>query len=71
MELLKALVIKVSEFYDKLFKTWKRFVIFFAAYFIAASLLPHRIITIIMWAFLAFILIAILGRGARNKGPKN
>ncbi len=71
MESLKALVIKISEAYDKLFRTWTRFVIFFAAYFISASLLPNRISTIIMFAFLAFILIGILGRGLRTKGPKN
>ncbi|MDP2907757.1 MAG: hypothetical protein Q8O03_07485 [Nanoarchaeota archaeon] len=71
MELLKALVIKISEAYDKLFRTWTRFVIFFAAYFIATSLLPKGISTIIMFAFLAFILTGIFGRGLRKKGPKN
>lgn len=69
--MLDALIIKISEFYDKLFKTWKRFVIFFAAYFAATSLLPKSISTIIMWALLAFIIIAIIGRSMRAKRPKN
>lgn len=71
MELLKALMTKVSEAYYKLFKTWTRFVIFFVAYFAATSLLPKSISFILMFALLAFMLIAILGKDARTKGPKN
>lgn len=71
MELLKALVIKVLEAYGKLFKTWTRFVIFFACYFLATSFLPNKIANIIVWLVLAFLLIGIFGSGLRKKGPKN
>lgn len=71
MELLKALVIKISEAYDKLFRTWTRFVIFFLAYFLVLKFLPDKLSNIIVCLFLAFILIAIFGRGLRTKGPKS
>lgn len=71
LEVLKALVIKISELYDYLFKTWTRFVIFFATYFLAVYTLPDKISTILMWAVLAFFLIAIFGRGLRKKGTQS
>jgi len=64
---LERFAVKVSEFYDKMFKSWTNFIIIFVIYFILMAKLPDKIANPIMYLFLAFIVIAFVGRGIRRK----
>ena len=69
LELLKVLVLKISEFYDQVFKSRTRFIIIFVAYFILMAVLPKSTANIIGFSFLAFIILGFAGRILRKKSP--
>ncbi|MBM3199673.1 hypothetical protein FJZ53_01960 [Candidatus Woesearchaeota archaeon] len=67
LEVLKSIAVKISEAYDKLFKTWPRLIIFFLAWFVILRFLPENIGSIIGWALVIFIITGIIGRRWRVK----
>lgn len=64
---LERFAVKVSEIYDKMFKSWVNFIIIFVIYFILITKLPKNLGDILCYSFLAFIVISFVGRGIRRK----